>query len=102
MSNDTAFQTWVKDSYERNAAAYRLRLEWITQTVADHCKDSAGLNPGQESAMLELLREIRPPLLGKYPGDTSTEDRDWFATCLKPDYTGMLRDAENDIHKLKK
>lgn len=100
MNNDTAFQTWVKDSYERNAAAYRLRLQWITQTVADHCKDSAGLNKGQASEMIKLLREVTPPALGKYPEQVTPEDKAWFATCLKPKWPDMLRDAENQIHKL--
>lgn len=94
------FREWVSARFTENALTYRMQLRWVTAIVTQHCTGSVGLNPGQFNAMCELLRGIPVPQLGKYPGDVSAEDREWFATCLKPKYPDMYRYAEDKLKTL--
>lgn len=96
----TPFQSWITTRFEGNAIQYRAALLWITDTVTGYCSNGERLNEGQAAAMLELLRATPVPVLGKYPGEASPEDKNWYANCLKPDYRSMLMDAEEEIKKL--
>lgn len=94
------FADWLTGRYHQMADTYRQSLLWITRTVATHVEGSAGLNEGQAAAMIELLREVPRPELGKYPGEASDQDKQYYLTAKRPDWQSMLGEAEAKITAL--
>lgn len=93
----TPFQSWVQSRYELLAAQYRHQL----QTVVDTCREYANGNiwePKHTQAGIECLPVA--PILGKYEGEVTQEDREWFNGCLKPQYGEMRAEAEGMIRAL--
>lgn len=99
MTN-TSFTNWLTARYTDMASQYRQELHWICATVAGYCSEGQRLNEGQAAAMLELLAQVKRPELGKFPGEATQADRDYYTNARKPDFAGMLEHSQQQIKSL--
>lgn len=86
------FRDWLDTTFTNNAGIYRRDLATIVNT----CKEYAAGNVWEAkhtAVAVSLLREVKPPSLTMYPGTVSDEDKEWYKTCIKPNYQQMLDDA---------
>lgn len=93
----TPFQTWVQSRYELLAAQYRNQLQTVVDTSREYAKGNHW-EPKHTQAGIACLPET--PILGKYEGEVTQADREWFATCLKPMYGEMHKEACEMIRSL--
>lgn len=93
------FTTWVQDQFTSMAFKYRCQLGYIVEEVKRHCVGTR-LTRDQATAMIDLLQRVPVPVIGKYEGVVSDEDKDWYMKCLKPQWTTILQDAIKEINEL--
>lgn len=91
------FQSWVNKTFEQMAAQYRATCNAVVRTCHEY---AAGNNwePRHTATGISCLPER--PVMPKYPGVVTTEDREWYAYCLKPQWEDMRTEAEGMIKQL--
>lgn len=93
------FKTWLSNTYDKNVIEYRRSLSWITATVTSYAAGNI-FEQKHVDISIALLKQIPVPVLGKYPGEATDEDKEYFKTCLKPDYRQILQDEIRKIESL--
>lgn len=91
------FINWLNSTYEKNVMEYRRSLSWITNTVKGYAEGNI-FEQKHVDISIALLRDVPIPILGKYPGEATESDKEYFKTCIKPDYRQILQD---EIRKIK-
>jgi hypothetical protein len=94
------FREWLDETYTAHAAQYRMDLQVIVRTCHEYSNGNIWESKHTMLA-IELLNEVKSPVLGKYPGEVSAENREWYKTCVKPEYLVMMMEAINELPKIK-
>ncbi len=93
------FNTWLTNTYETNVREYRRSLLWIVNTVQQYAEDNI-FQQKHVDISITLLKDVPIPQLGKYPGAATDEDKEYFNTCIKPNYNQILQDEIRKIESL--
>lgn len=93
------FIDWLNSTYEKNVMEYRRSLSWISGTVANYAAGSI-FEQKHVDISIALLKQVPVPVLGKYPGKATEADKEYFKTCLKPNYRQILQDEIRKIESL--
>lgn len=100
MSKKTDFRSWLDTTFHQHAAQYRMDLQVIVRTCHQYA-EGALWESKHTMLAIELLNEVKPPVLGKYPhAEVSLEDREWYKTCVRPEYSTMLLQAISELPKV--
>lgn len=74
------------------AFEYRRLLQTVITTAGDY------LPTPEHTAIVErVLNSIPVPTMPKYPGEVTEQDKAWYRTCLKVDYTAILQEYINKL-----
>lgn len=94
------FRTWMTAHYTA-AREYHNRLKWTYETAISYCTDAI-CEQKHIDMIIQLLREIpQPPPHGKYDGEVTEEDTEWYREEGRIDNTGRLMEYIEMVKKLK-
>lgn len=93
------FIDWLNSTFEKNVMEYRRSLSWITTTVKEYA-DGNIFQQKHVDISIALLKDVPVPILGKYPGEATESDKEYFKNCLKPNYRQILQDEIIKIESL--
>lgn len=93
------FKTWISNTFETNVMEYRRSLLWITSTVNGYAEENI-FQQKHVDISITLLKNVPVPSLGKYPGIATEDDKEYFKTCIKPDYNKILSDEIRKVEGL--
>lgn len=79
---------------------YRRQLSVITRTVREYCTDAVCEQRHIDIA-IQLLRDVPMPTLGRYPGEASEEDKQYYSLNTPIPPKQWLEIAEGEVRKLK-
>jgi hypothetical protein len=88
------FTDWTIDQFETMAAKYRMQLTWITSTVKSY---GGTLSKEQRTMVCGLLEKVPRPVIEKYQGEVTDEEREWYKQTNKPDFARMLQEAKDEL-----
>jgi hypothetical protein len=93
------FRDWLSDRYHAMSAEYRMLL----QAVLSQCRELAEGNiwqPHHTDIAIICLEKVPVPVLGKYPGETSEDERLWFGTAPRPQWRSIMQEYVEEVKKL--
>lgn len=95
------FKTWMLQHYAASTL-YRNRLHWTYETVKSYC-EGAVCEQKHIDLAVQLLRAIpMPPPHGKYTGEVTDADKEWYREEGRIDNTGRLMEYIEMVKKLKR
>lgn len=95
--NITPFREWLEDRFHTLSREYRMQLATVVRTCQQHAVGSIWTI---EASTIGISCLPDAPVVGRYPGEVSEEDKAWYRECLKPDFAGMKGEAIREIRKL--
>lgn len=90
------FKNWLHAAYSHAAAQYRYRLSIYVSTARQYA-EGAIWEQKHTDLMIDLMRTEPIPAIGKFPGEVSAADKEWFKTAVKPDWNRILQDYINEL-----
>lgn len=95
------FKTWMLTHYAA-ATAYRNALHTVYVTGREYCT-GMDVQDKHIAALIECLRAIpMPPPHGKYAGEVTEEDKEWYREEGRIDNTGRLMEYIEMVKQLKR
>ncbi len=91
------FRTWLPTTYESQVQLYRLQADVVVATSRQWAEGNIW-EPRHSEAAISCLPAI--PAMPKYQGEVSEADKEWYKTCLKPDWKAIRKEYEDQIRKL--
>lgn len=98
-ANTSTFRKWLTDRYHTLARDYRMQLATVARTCQEH---AVGAIWTIEASTIGVSCLPDAPVVGRFQGEVSEEDKAWYRECLKPDWAGMKEEAIREIRALEK
>lgn len=96
----TLFRTWMLQHYAA-ATAYRNALHTVYVTGRDFCQECV-VEDKHIAVLIECLRAIpMPPPHGKYSGEVTDADKEWYREEGRIDNGGRLMEYIEMVKKIK-
>jgi len=95
----TAFATWLTNRYETISGNYRMSLQTIVSTCQQWAEGAIWESKHTQAA-LQVMQSVPVEPLGKFPGEATEEDKQYYATAKKPDFKWILSQYEKELMRL--
>ena len=93
------FKQWLTNRYETISGNYRMNLQAIVSTCQQWAEGEIWESKHTQAA-LQVMQSVPIEPLGKYPGEVTEEEKEWYKTCHKPNYQWILSQYEKELTKL--
>lgn len=90
------FSDWLTQQYETMTAIYRRAL---ANEVAAFNRIMAGhhIKVSDKKLLIKALKSVKMPIIQKYPGNATEEDKKYFTAAKKPDFEFILNDLIRNL-----
>ena len=93
------FPDFVESEFHRMATEYRWYLSIIVAEARIYC-DQALCEQRHMDAVIDVMRRQVIPVIRKPPFEITASDRQWYASCRKPDWNGVLNEYIEQVQNI--
>lgn len=80
---NTPFKIWLEKAFTLQAAQLRMQLKQIVDTAQSYANGNKWEKKHYD-IILQLITECRLLPIGKYPGEVTEEEKQYYRECHKP------------------